>query len=282
MDYFGKDASALRGKRLFLFDMDGTIYEEETLFEGTQPLLEHISRTGGRYVFITNNSSRSVTDYVRKLHRLGLAQVGEEHFFTSSQATILYLREHYPHARVYCQGTASLVKELREGQIDVTEKTEKVDVVLVGFDTELTSEKLRRTCEILSTQEVAFLATNPDFRCPVHFGFIPDCGSLCEMLTHATGKKPLFIGKPEARMIQIAREKLGYSREETVVLGDRLYTDIAAGANAGVTTVCVLTGEASVADILASDVQPTFTYASVKELLEELSAFPDPFANKKT
>lgn len=268
-DFFGRDASALRAKKLWLFDMDGTIYEEETLFDGTLELLRKIVGSGGKYVFITNNSSKSVVDYITKVHRLGI-RADESSFFTSAQATILYLKQRHPGAKVYCQGTASLVAELIEGGIDVTESVEQVDVVLVGFDTEMTSAKLRNTCEILSTQDVVYLATNPDWVCPVAFGFVPDCGSICQMIKNATGKWPVFIGKPEPTMVDIVRAKEHCSAEETVVIGDRLYTDIATGLNAGVTAVCVLTGEATVDAICQGEIHPTLTFASVKEIADAL------------
>ena len=148
----------------------------------------------------------------------------------------------------------------------MTEDVETVDVVLVGFDMELTTEKLRKTCEILTKQGVIFLATNPDFVCPVSFGFIPDCGSICGMIKNATKKEPTYIGKPEPTMVNIVREKFSASPEETVVIGDRLYTDIATGLNAGVTSICVLTGEATVKDIEMGDIKPTFTFKNVREI----------------
>ena len=263
-DYFGKDVD-LWGKKLWLFDMDGTIYEEETLFDGTLDLLQRITDQGGRYVFITNNSSKSVIDYVKKVNRLGI-QADKESFFTSSQATILWLEKNMPGARVYCQGTRSLVNELKTAGISVTENIEPVDVVLVGFDMELTTEKLRKTCEILSKQNAVFLATNPDLVCPVSFGFIPDCGSICGMISNATKKEPTYIGKPEPTMVNIVQEKYGVGPEETVVIGDRLYTDIATGLNAGVTSICVLTGEATIEDIKTGSIKPTFTFRDVREI----------------
>ena len=269
-DYFGKEAD-LRGKKLWLFDMDGTIYEENTVFEGTHRLLKTIEEMGGRYVFITNNSSKSVDDYVIKVNNLKI-KADAENFFTSTQATLLYLNKYHPGAKVYCQGTKSLINELVKEGIDVTEKVEKVDVVLVGFDTEMDYEKLRNTCQILSEQDVAFIATNPDLVCPVGFGFIPDCGSICAMITNATGKAPIYIGKPEATMVDFVRDKYGYSKEETVVVGDRLYTDIAVGLNAGITAICVLTGEATVEDINSGDIKPTLTFDNVKTIYEILSS----------
>lgn len=265
IDYFGKDTNELKSKKLFLFDMDGTIYEENNLFDGTIEFLQSIKVSGGRYVFITNNSSKSVKDYINKVVGLGI-EADISNFFTSAQATILYLKNNYPDKKVYCQGTKSLVSELKEADIDVVvDVCDDIDVVLVGFDTELTSEKLRNTCELLG-RDVVYIATNPDLVCPVSFGFVPDCGSICGMIKNATGKEPLYIGKPESTMVDIVREKWGYSKEETVVIGDRLYTDIASGLNAGVTAICVLTGEATVNDILQADNKPTFTLQSVKEI----------------
>ena len=269
-DYFGKDAGPLKNKRLFLFDMDGTIYQENTVFDGTKQMLDYIRDSGGRYVFITNNSSKSVKDYMDKVHQMGLSAEAEN-FFTSTQATILYLKEHFPGALVYCQGTKSMISELLHAGIRVTEEVrDGIDVVLVGFDMELTMQKLRNTCEILTCQSPAYIATNPDECCPVSFGetagFVPDCGSMCYGIEKATGKRPVFIGKPESTMIDIVRNKFGCTREETLVIGDRLYTDIASGNNAGVDTVCVLSGEASEEDIRSSEEKPTYTFRDIKAL----------------
>ena len=145
-------------------------------------------------------------------------------------------------------------------------------MVLVGFDMELTTLKLRNTCEILSTQDVVYLATNPDWVCPVSFGFIPDCGSICGMIKNATGKWPTFIGKPEPTMVNIVMKKFGASRTDTVVVGDRLYTDIATGINADVTTVCVLTGETTVEEIEKGETKPTLTFGSVKNILDVIKS----------
>ncbi|WP_026766265.1 HAD-IIA family hydrolase [Selenomonas ruminantium] len=264
-DYFGKDSSKLKNKKLWLFDMDGTIYEEGHVFDGTFNLLDAIVEQGGRYVFITNNSSKSVIDYIQKVNQLGI-RADIENFFTSSQAAILYLKQNYPGAKVYCQGTKSFVEELGNAGIDVTEEVKPVDIVLIGFDMELTTEKVRNTCEILSTQDVDYIATNPDWACPVSFGFIPDCGSICLMIKNATEKWPKFIGKPEPTMVQIVMEKFGIESNDTVVVGDRLYTDIAAGLNAGVQAICVLTGEATVERIINSENKPSYTFESVYDI----------------
>lgn len=271
VDYFGIDVTNLRNKRLFLFDMDGTIYEEERLFDGTCELLTQIKKNGGQYVFITNNSSKSVTDYIAKVNHMGI-KADKDNFFTSAQATVMLLKDKYPNTKVYCQGTKSLIKELFEAGIDVTEEAEDdIGLILVGFDTELTSEKLRKTCMLLG-RDLPYYATNPDLCCPVSFGFIPDCGSICGMIKNCTGQTPVFIGKPEPIMVDIVCKKFGVSKEETVVIGDRLYTDIATALNAGVTSICVLTGDATVEEIKKGGIKPDLTFNSVKDIYEAIDS----------
>lgn len=270
LDYTGKYADKLKEKTLYLLDMDGTIYNENEIFDGTLEFLEEIERRGGQYVFITNNSSKSVEDYVQKVRAMGI-KAEYENFYTSGQATAMYLKENYPNQVVYCMGTKSLIKELREAGIEVvTEVDERAGVVLLGFDTENTSEKIRNTCIMLG-RNVAYLATNPDLVCPVSFGYIPDCGSMSIMLKNATGKEPFFIGKPEPIMVNCVLKKLNCKREDAVIVGDRLYTDIKTGANAQVDTICVLSGEASMEDILQGEVEPTYIFKSVKEIYEGLT-----------
>lgn len=269
LDKTGKNADKLRDKTLYLLDMDGTIYNENQIFDGTLEFLKEIEDRGGEYIFITNNSSKSVQDYVEKVRAMGI-KADYEKFYTSSQASAMYIKENYPGKTVYCMGTRSLVEELRgEGIEVVTEADEQAEVVLIGFDTENTSEKIRNTCIMLG-KDVAYLATNPDLVCPVSFGYIPDCGSMSIMLKNATGKEPFFIGKPEPIMVNCVLKKLGKKPEEAVIVGDRLYTDIKTGARAGVDTICVLSGEASMEDIRKSEVKPTYIFDSVKEIFEGL------------
>lgn len=268
-DFYGKDADRLKGKKLFLFDMDGTIYLGENLFEGVPELLRKIEDNGGRYVFITNNASKSVVDYVEKLHRLGLTQVTEEQFFTSAQATLMMLKEKHAEDLIYLQGTKSLVEEYKKSGLNITtDYADGVGAIVVAFDPELTGEKMYTTSKMLTMYDVPYYATNPDWVCPVEFGYIPDCGAMCQGYERATGKKPVFIGKPQPTMIFEVMKKFGAKIEDTVVLGDRLYTDIASGNNAGVDTVCVLSGEVTLDEVNEAQgvEKPTFLFNHVKEI----------------
>lgn len=261
----------LRDKRLFLLDMDGTIYLDEELFPGTLPFLRHVKASGGRCLFLTNNSSRSVTTYIEKLARLGVPAQAED-FLTSTSAMIVDLHGRPPYHLCYAFGTAAFRQQLREAGIPVTDAlSDEVDCLLIGFDTELTFQKLEDAC-ILLNRGVDFIATNPDWVCPTWYGSVPDCGSVCEMLFRATGRRPRVIGKPQPAMALLAMEKFGYTREETLMIGDRLYTDIASGVNAGIDTAFVLSGEGTMADLAASDVKPTWVFDDISAILNAMQA----------
>ncbi len=261
----------LGGKRLFLLDMDGTIYLSDRLFPGTKPFLEAVERTGGRCMYLTNNSSRSVDDYVARLRGMGL-ECARENFVTSVDALVFYLRSRPAYRLCYALGTRSFREQLSSAGVAVTDTlSDQVDCLLAGFDTELTFQKLEDAC-ILLQRGVDFVAANPDWVCPTWYGAVPDCGSLCEMLFRATGRRPRFVGKPRPEMVYLAMERAGVTKEETAVVGDRLYTDVAAGVNAGVDTVFVLSGEGTLADLEGSEVKPTWVLEDVGALGRAISS----------
>ncbi len=265
------DKDMLRNIKLFLFDMDGTLYLGNQLYPFTKALLQTIRQQGNTYLFVTNNSSKSVSDYVKKLQCLGI-DATESDFLTSSQATAYYLRCHHKGEIVYVCGTNSLKAELREQGFTVTEDADSAQCIVMGFDTELTFKKLENVSRLLATRDIPYIATNPDLVCPTEFGSVPDCGSVCGMIYNATGKKPVVIGKPSALMIQLAMEKEGYSKEETCIVGDRIYTDVKCGLNAGVTGVLVLSGETTKEVLVTSDVKPHLVLENAGEITDILKA----------
>ena len=248
--------------------MDGTIYLDNNLFDGTIDFLEYVKRIGGRCIFLTNNSSKSVDKYIEKLAGLGIAST-EEDFLTSTNATILYLVKKQYH-KIYVLGTSSFKEQLQESGLPITDKLEDdIDCLCMGFDTELAFRKLEDAC-ILLNRGVDYIATNPDWVCPTWYGFVPDCGSICQMLYNATKRMPIFIGKPEPTMAYLAMEKTGFKPEETVLMGDRLYTDIACGVNAGISTIFVLSGEGTMEDVEKSDIKPEFIYTNIRRVYNDL------------
>ena len=257
----------MKKHKLLLFDMDGTLYLGNKLFGFTKELLGRIKEEGKRYIFMTNNSSKSVQDYVKGLEKLGI-EASEDDFMTSSQATAYYLKLHHEGDRLYVCGTNSLKEELRKEGFEITENLEEVDCIVMGFDTELTFKKIEDVCKLLLSRELPYIATNPDYVCPTEFGSVPDCGSVCDMIYNSTKKRPLVIGKPEPLMPELAMEKYGYTKEETVVIGDRIYTDIKSGLNAGITTVLVLSGETTVEILEASKEKPHIVLKDAGEMLD--------------
>jgi len=248
--------------------MDGTIYIDDHLFEGTIAFLDYVRSIGGRYLFLTNNSSKSVEKYIEKLARLGISAEPDD-FVTSVNATEAYLRTKNYH-KIYVFGTESLREQLSRS-FPITDKLEEdIDCLVLGFDTELSFQKLEDAC-ILLGRGIDYIATNPDWVCPTWYGSVPDCGSISHILKIATGREPYVIGKPKPDMIYLAMEKAGFSPAETVVLGDRLYTDIKSGVNAGVASLFVLSGEGTREDLEKSDVKPDFVFENIKAVLDYLS-----------
>lgn len=261
--------ASISDKKFFLLDMDGTLYLDNDLFDGTLDFLRKVKEKGGRYMFVTNNSSKGTDAYVSKLARLGIA-AKEEDFLTSTDATILYINNNFPGRKFYSMGTASFTKQLSEAGIDVcTEPCDDVFGLVISNDTELTFKKLDDASKLL-TRGVEYIATNPDWVCPTEYGYVPDCGSFADILRRATGKTPIFIGKPRPEMLLLAMQKLGYTKEETLMIGDRVYTDIASGYNAGVDTAFVLSGEGTMADAENTDTKPTYIFKNIREIYNEL------------
>lgn len=264
--------TSLQDKKMFMLDMDGTIYNESTLIPGAMDFFRLLQERGVHYTFMTNNSSKSKFTYVEKLHKLGI-DCTEKQIASSVNATVAYLQANKPNAKLYLVGTESLRHELEvEGFTIVpsTYRKEDIDYVLVGFDTELTYEKLVGACWYIS-RDYPFLATNCDMRCPVlENKFIPDCGAICGMITTATERKPVYLGKPDKYIVEAVMKEWNLTPDDVATVGDRLYTDIAVGINAGVDSICVLTGEATAGEIKESSIKPNYVFPSIKELYEAL------------
>lgn len=260
-------AKDIRDCELFLLDMDGTIYLGERVFPGAVELIDLLRSSGKSYIYLTNNSSRSGADYVERLRSMGFP-CESENVFTSGMATAMYLNENYPGKPVYTVGTRAFMKELESYGVRLVE--EGAELLVVGFDTELIYEKLYRAVRLLR-EGVPFIAANPDWVCPMPDDEVmPDCGSICALLTAATGVEPTFIGKPERRMIDIISAKTGVPNENICCVGDRLYTDIAVAKSAGAVSVCLLSGETDEAMLSESQFQPDYVMKDIKELWERL------------
>lgn len=220
---------------------------------------------------MTNNSSKSAKTYVEKLATLGI-EATEANIVSSVNATVLYLNEQRPKGKLYVIGTNSFKQELADNGFEivpVSSRDADVDFVVLGFDTELNYEKIVGGCYYVS-RGYPYIATNCDMKCPIKGDrFIPDCGAIAQLIETATNRSPLlFLGKPNRTIVDVASQRFNTPLEQIVCVGDRLYTDIAVGINAGVDTVCVFTGEAKPDDITNSNYKPTYTFETIRGLYE--------------
>lgn len=260
----------LKDKKLFLLDIDGTVAIDSSLIDGTKEFMDYILKIGGKYIFITNNSTKSIKDYVDKFTKLGI-KVDKTNFITASYATALYLREKYNNKKIFVIGTKSFIDELKCFNISVTEEIEDdIACVVVGYDNELEYRKVSKACELLLTRDIDYIGTNPDLVCPTKFGFVPDCGAICKMIECAVKREPIYIGKPNKIIVNLCLKETEFTKYETLVIGDRLYTDIACGINSEVDTALVFTGEATEEDIKNTQFKPTYMFKTIKELYEKI------------
>lgn len=257
----------LQGIECFALDMDGTIYLGEQWIEGAKDFLKAVEESGRSYVFLTNNSSKNAEVYAEKLARMGL-EARAEQILTSGQATIWYLQQHFPGKKVYLLGNSLLKEEFERAGIMLTE--EQPDLVVTAFDTTLDYSKLCRVCDYVR-EGLPYLATHPDYNCPTENGFIPDIGAIHAFIHASAFRYPdQIIGKPNAAMMDYLTSRVQTKRERIAMVGDRLYTDIAAGRNNGLQSILVLSGETKLEDLEHSEVQPHLVFDSVKEMIPYL------------
>lgn len=254
-------------------DMDGTIYMGSRLFPWTHKFLADLEAHGIGYSFLTNNPSKSVEDYLAALAQMGI-ECGRERIYTTTIATIDYLRTHHPSAhRLFLLGTPSMVRQFEEaGYESVADSPEeRPDALVVAFDKTLTYERLCRAAW-WAKEGVPYIATNPDRVCPTNEPTVlVDCGSICRCIEHATGRTPdITLGKPDARMLDGINERYGLEADEIAMCGDRIYTDIAMARNAGAFGVLVLSGESTEADVATAGEKPDLVVPSLAEFGELL------------
>ena len=262
----------LRKLKHVALDMDGTIYLGATLFPYTKAFLAGVKEQGVNYSFLTNNPSAGISDYLAKLAKLGIEATREE-MYTTSIATIDYIKTHYPEAkRLFLLGTPSMIAEFEKaGFISTADSADDVpDVVVVAFDKTLQYDRLCRAAWWVS-QNVPYIATNPDRVCPTDQPVVlVDCGSICECIAHATGRRPdITLGKPDPNMLSGILGRFGYEADEVAMVGDRIYTDIEMAHNAGAFGVLVLSGETTLEVCDAAPKQPHLVCDSI-EVLGEL------------
>jgi HAD superfamily hydrolase (TIGR01457 family) len=256
----------LKKIKLFLIDMDGTFYLGNKPLPGAFSFISFLKLRKIDYLFLTNNSSRSASDYAAKIKKMGI-DVSEDQIFTSGQATAIYLESKNPGCSIYLVGTKELAYDFITRGFNIVE--DKPDYVILGFDTTLTYEKLRKICALIR-KGVTYIATHPDTNCPTENGFIPDIGAIIAFIEASTGQKPdIIIGKPHRTMLDVIVYKYRIELDKIAMIGDRLYTDMALGTF-GITTILVLSGETKLESIESAEIKPDFVMKDLAELTDIL------------
>ena len=257
----------LQPVRCLLLDMDGTFYLGDQLIDGSLDFLEALRRTGRTARFLTNNSSRSASAYVRKLERMGVPEEYRD-VISSAHAAAHYCLRRFPEGRCFLMGNPDLRGELEAMGLNIQDQNP--DYVLLGFDTTLRYDRLCTACDLIR-DGLPYIATHPDINCPTETGFIPDAGSFMALIEASTGRRPdIILGKPYAGIVDEALERTGFGKKELAMVGDRLYTDVATGVNHGLTGILVLSGEATLADLETSDVKPDLVFGRLSDMIPYL------------
>jgi len=252
-----------QNKKVVFLDLDGTIYMGKALIPGAREFLDYLKDRGIFFYFLSNNSSRSKSDYVKKLANLGIT-ASEEGIILSTDGVIEFLLEKKI-SDIYVVGTNSMREMFIKAGFDIESRSPSY--IILGFDTELTYEKLK-TAALFIQNGVELIATHPDFVCPTPEGFIPDTGSMLALLEKATGKKPLKIfGKPNPEMITHILKKHNVSPENVVMIGDRIYTDLELARRVPCDSILVLSGETRKEDLARIKEPSTLVVESVAQLI---------------
>lgn len=246
-------------------DMDGVLWKGDTPLEGMSDFFDFLRFHEIPLVLATNNAGKHPQDYLLKLASMGVHNVESWQIITSSTATADYLRSIYPEGtRLYVIGNAGLPQVLEEAGFVLAD--ENVAAVVAGIDSDFTYAKAKKATLLIRNDGAAFIGTNPDLTYPSPEGLIPGAGSIIGMIELATDVQPVLVGKPARAMFDVALQRLGTSPSETLMLGDRLNTDIEGGANAGLQTAFLLTGVSKREDIGA--IQPDYIFEDLPALMQ--------------
>ena len=255
--------SQILAKKGFIVDMDGVLYHGNKLLPGVKEFVGWLSNEGKKFVFLTNSSERTPRELKEKLSRLGV-EVGEEHFYTSALATAMFLSSQKPGGSAYIIGEAGLINALYN--VGYTMNNVNPDYVVMGEARTYSYESIEKAVNLV-LGGAKLIGTNPDLSGPIEHGIAPATKALIAPIEIATGHQAYFIGKPNPLMMRNALKRLGCIREETIIIGDRMDTDIVAGIESEIDTCLVLSGITSIDMIEAFAYRPKYIIAGVNDLL---------------
>ena len=255
-----------RERRSWLMDMDGVIVREDSLVPGADAFVGRLAETSHPFLILTNNSMYTTRDLAARLGRLGLP-VTPDVIWTSALATAKFLDDQRPNGTAFVIGEAGLTTALYEAGYTLSETDP--DYVVLGETRTYSFERISRAIQLIS-RGARFIATNPDPTGPSPAGPLPATGSVAALISSATGVQPYFVGKPNPLMIRSALRQIGAHSESTVMIGDRMDTDIVTGIEAGLETILVLSGITAADEAQRFSYQPTRIVDSVADLIDEI------------
>ncbi len=250
----------------FISDMDGVIYKGKQLIPGAKKFVKHLLDSKAKFLFLTNNSEQTANELKDKLLVMGIEGLTESHFITAAMATAIFLQNQSERKTAYLIGGSGLSLEMQNVGFQIT--NQNPEYVIIGKTKNFHYEMLKTASNLIRSGS-RFIATNPDIIDPVEYGFEPACGSLIAAIEAASGKKPYIVGKPNSLMMTIAKKKLKVHSEDTIMIGDRMDTDIIGGLEAGMQTCLVLSGVSSKESLSEFPYKPDYIYESIAEINPE-------------
>ncbi len=257
----------INGAKLFIFDLDGTVYHDGELIGDAKNTLQFLRENGCKVVYLTNNSSSTKDAYVKKLQNIGILEQSDI-VYSSLDCAVDFFKKNRAGKKVYALATANVSEYLKAQGLNILsdEDAHDADVLLMTFDKELNYNKLVIANELLVLGK-EYISTHPDAVCPTSGISIPDAGSFIELLKCSSGRTPdVILGKPYSYMAEFLLDNLGIEKESSYMVGDRMYTDIMFGKNADINTILVLSGETTEKIYSESGLTVTFKLKDLNEI----------------
>ncbi len=246
----------------YITDMDGVLVRGDTMIPGAAEFLERLKSTQTPYLVLTNNSKYAPRDLSHRLVAMGL-NIPETNIFTSAMATARFLDSQRPNGTAFVIGESGLTEAIHQVGYVITDI--RPDYVVLGETSSYSYDMLTKAIRLIEAG-ARFVATNPDVSGPTEHGIVPGCGAVAALIEQATGKSPFFVGKPNPLMMRTALNYLGVHSEETIMIGDRMDTDIIAGVESGMETILVLSGVTKQEDIDRFPYRPTYIFESIADV----------------
>ncbi len=256
---------SLQAKKAFICDMDGVIYHGNQLLPGVSEFVDWLHQNNKAFLFLTNSSERSPRELKEKLSRLGI-EVSTSNFYTSALATAAFLAQQKPGGSAFVVGEPGLINALYEAGFSINDTAP--DYVVVGDTRSYSYEKLEQAC-FLVQKGAKLIGTNPDVTAPSEKGIVPATGALISPIEQTTGVNAYYVGKPNPLMMRNGLKKLGTLREDTVIIGDRMDTDIIAGIESEIETVLVFSGVTQPEDLHRFAYRPNYQVSGVGEIVPQ-------------